>query len=110
MDFARVWFGQRPYSNVDNGLWPNVCLVRVPGALPLAMVIMAVGQSDRQLTYSDGPMFFANGDTHHSLGHWPRIGDSRWCGLADGHIHMLTMAFGQMCVWFVFQGRCPWLW
>jgi hypothetical protein len=41
-----------------------VCVVCLPGALPLAMLTMAFGQLG----------FFANGDVHHSLGHRPRTG------------------------------------
>jgi len=53
MDFVMLRFGQRPSSTafvcidrpIEYGRWPNgFCVVREPGALPLAMVMMAVGQ------------------------------------------------------------------
>ena len=49
----------------------------VPGAMPLAMVCMAVGQSNRSrcsMAQMRHPVFFAKGDIHHSLGQRPRSG------------------------------------
>ena len=132
MDFVPLPFGQRPNSIVDYRLWPNgICVVPVrghcrPGALPLAMLIMAVGQfvgfanwvinwpngfvklANRIRQSSNGvdPLFFANGDIHHSQGHRPWTGDSRGCRLANGHIQMLIMALGQMG-WVGLGGRVP---
>ena len=51
------------------------CVDFVPGAMPLAMLIMVFGQLG----------FFANGDNDRSLGQRPRD-DSFVHGLANGHI------------------------
>ncbi|PHQ31716.1 hypothetical protein CEE69_29590 [Rhodopirellula bahusiensis] len=85
--------------SVEFGRWPNPStLVRVPGAMPLASLKLAVGQSSQRPTFSlddHRPMMFREAIVASDIA----------CEAAR-----LILAFGQTdrCR-SEYQGRCPWL-